>query len=305
MASILDWGVEVNLWFQQFSPALDPPFKAITFMGEDVFFMLLLPLLYWCVDRRTGARLIILFLFSAYVNAVAKVLAGQPRPFHYDPRVRRLVEAGEGGLPSGHTQSAVVVWGYLACRFRRAWFWVVAGVLMVLIPLSRVYLGVHFPTDLLGGYVLGAALLLLYLWLEPRAEAWLRGRGLAWQLGAALILSALLMLWFPTGERHGVTAGATLMGISFGLALERRWVGFETEGAWWRRVLRFALGAAVLFGLHWGLQAAFRSLEPALFFRFVRYLLMGLAGVLGVPWAFVTLRLAETRQSGSEGGLLC
>ena len=169
MEPILDWGIEVVLWFQQFSPALDLPFKLLTFMGQEEFFLLLLPLLYWCLDRRTGARLVVLFLFSSYLNAVIKILGAQPRPLDYAPdRVQPLWEQGGYGFPSNHTQSAVVVWGYLAAQFRRTWLWVVAGLLMVLIPLSRVYLGVHFPTDLLGGYVLGAIVLLLYLRLEPR-----------------------------------------------------------------------------------------------------------------------------------------
>ncbi|MBC8446155.1 MAG: hypothetical protein H8D78_00245, partial [Chloroflexi bacterium] len=51
MESILDWGINVILWFQQFSPTLDLPFKVLTFMGEEEFFLLLLPLVYWCLDR--------------------------------------------------------------------------------------------------------------------------------------------------------------------------------------------------------------------------------------------------------------
>ncbi len=293
MEGILDWGIQVILWFQQFSPALDLPFKAFTFVGEEDFFMLLLPLLYWCLDRRTGAGLTVLFLTSVYANAVAKVLAGQPRPFQYDTRVQQLYEAWGGGLPSGHTQAAVVVWGYLASRFRRVWLWVVAGLLMLLVPLSRIYLGVHFPTDLLGGYLLGAALLLLYLWLEPGAEAWLGEKGLAWQLGVALAVPALMILLFATED--SVTAGATLMGMGMGFALERRWVGFESGGIWWKRVLCFLLGGVVLFALRLGLKMAFSDLGAALLFRFVRYGLVGLWGGLGAPWMFVKLRLADTR----------
>ena len=292
-SSILDWGINVILWFQQFSPTLDLPFKALTFMGEEEFFLLLLPLVYWCLDRRSGARLAILFLFSAYLNAAAKVLAGQPRPFAYDVRVRQLAEAVGGGLPSGHTQGAVVVWGYLAATFQRTWLWVVAGLLMVFIPLSRIYLGVHFPTDLLGGYLIGATLLLLYLWLEPATEAWFRKKSLAWQLGVALAAPLLLMLLFLTED--GVTTGAVLMGMGVGFVLERRWVGFESGGVWWKQVLRLLLGVAVLFGLWMGLRIAFASAEPALLFRFVRYGLVGLWSGLGAPWAFVRLRLAETR----------
>ena len=75
---------------QQFSPALDLPFKTLTFMGDEAFYLLFMPLVYWSIDRRTGAGLFILLLFSAYLNAVAKVIADQPRPFNYDVRVRPL-----------------------------------------------------------------------------------------------------------------------------------------------------------------------------------------------------------------------
>jgi len=292
---MLDWGVEVILWFQQFSPALDLPFKVFTFMGSEVFFMLLMPLFYWCLNRETGIRLTILFLFSAYLNSLAKALLGQPRPFQYDPRVQQLVRAGGGGLPSGHTQSAVVVWGYIAACLRRTWFWVVAVVLMVFIPLSRIYLGVHFPTDLLGGYVLGTVLFLIYLSLEPRVGAWLTQKGLALQLGMVLVVPGLLLLLLPTGARHGITAGAMMMGGGAGFVLESHWVGFSSGGAYWRQVLRFLLGSVVLFSLWLGLRVAFSGLEPEPFYRFFRYTILGLWVGLGAPWCFVKLRLARAR----------
>jgi membrane-associated phospholipid phosphatase len=164
---ILDWGIEVVLGFQQFSPALDLSFKSLTFLGNLEFFLLFMPLIYWCIDRRMGARLLVLFLISAYVNTIAKVMSDQPRPFQYDSRVRQLVHAGGGGLPSGHTQGAVVVWGYLASQIRSGKFWIIAGFLMIAVPISRLYLGVHFPTDLLGGYCLAAP-----CWGFCRASPW-------------------------------------------------------------------------------------------------------------------------------------
>ncbi|MGD2126250.1 MAG: phosphatase PAP2 family protein [Desulfobacteraceae bacterium] len=295
MEGMLNWGVKLVLWCQQFSPTLDPVFKVFTFMGEEVFFMMLLPFIYWCVDRRIGIRLIILFLFSAYLNSALKAILVQPRPFQYDLRVRPLVQAHGYSFPSGHTQGAVVVWGYLASQHRRAWLWVVAGLLMAFIPLSRLYLGVHFPVDLLGGYVLGALLLVLYLRLEARAEAWLQTKGIIWSLGVALLLPTLLLILRPLEAYTGLTACALLMGMGVGFALEGRWVGYASGGLWWKQVLRFLVGEAGLFLLWLGLRIGFLDLEPQALFRFVRYGLVGLWGGLGAPWAFVKLRLAEKR----------
>jgi membrane-associated phospholipid phosphatase len=292
MQSILDWGANVVLWFQQFHPVLDLPFKGFTLLGEEEFFMLLLPLVYWCLDRRTGARLAVVFLFSAWSNAVAKVLAAQPRPFQYDSRVLQLFDVTGGGLPSGHTQNTVVIWGYLAAQFRRPWLWIVAAALMIFVPLSRIYLGLHFPTDLLGGYILGAGLLLIYLKLEPVVEAWLARRRLAWQIGLAVLVPALLLLIFPTSDESAVTGAAMLLGMGVGIPLERRRVGFEAAGPWPKRLLRLALGVAVLFALRFGLKAAFDGLDPEPAFRFVRYSIIGLFAALIAPWAFVRMRLA-------------
>lgn len=291
MNALMEWGIRVIAWLQQASPVLDWPFRAFTFMGEEEFFLLLLPLIYWCLDRQTGARVTVAFLLCAYTNAVAKTLAAQPRPPDYAPgRVKVLWEASGYGFPSGHTQSAVVVWGYLASQVRRMGFWVLAVVMMVFIPLSRIYLGVHFPHDVLGGYLIGFALLALYLWLEPGAERWLAHQALARQLGVAVGVPLLLMLLFPTQD--GIIGGATLMGMAVGFVLERRWVRFEAVGPWWKRVLRFLLGTVVLFALWMGLRVAFASLEPALLFRFIRYGCIGLWGGLGAPWTFRKVRLA-------------
>ncbi len=294
MQGILAGSIPIILWLQQFSPGLDEPFKAITFLGEVDFFLLFLPLLYWCLNRRLGARMSILIPLSSYIGAVVKVALNQPRPFEFDQRVRAIVPTTDRGFPSLHTQNTVVTWGYLGTAFRRTWLWVATGLLMVFVPLSRLYLGVHFPTDLLGGYLIGAALLLLFLGLEPAAETWLGEWGFAWQLGAALVLPGLLLLFLPGGDETAATSGAMLIGASAGFVLERRWVGFETDGAWWQRALRLLLGGVVLFGLRFGLKAAFSGLQPELAFDFVRYAMMGVWYGAGAPWAFVRLGLARS-----------
>ena len=293
MESLLNWGIEVVLWFQQFSPALDLPFNALTFMGDEVFYLLLMPLVYWSIDRRTGAGLIILLLFSVYLNAAAKVIADQPRPFNYDPRVKPLGHSGGGGLPSGHTQNAVVIWGYLAGRYHKAIGWLIAGFLVIGISLSRIYLGLHFPTDLFGGCLLGALILMLFVWSAPGLEKWLIRKGFAWQLSLSLALPILMIFLNPEGNRYVLAMIAAIMGVCLGFVLERRFVRFSANGLLWKRVVRYLLGVSILFGLWAGLRIAFATTEPASLFRFIRYALMGLWGSLGAPWLFVRLNLAS------------
>ncbi|MFH1139862.1 MAG: phosphatase PAP2 family protein [Pseudomonadota bacterium] len=293
MERALQFGIDLILYLQQFSPGWDPVFKALTFLGEEAFYLLLLPVIYWCFDKKAGIRLMMVFLFSAWVNATAKTLANQPRPFQYDSRVRALAKAGGGGLPSGHTQHTVVAWGFLAAWFRNKWILATALALMVLIPLSRLYLGVHFPTDLIGGYVLGAVILFSFLKIEPWASAWLAGRTAVVQAALAVGAPLFLIILFPGGDPSGPAAASTLMGACLGLMGEKRFVGFVIPSTWGRRLLILPVGLAALAAVYIGLKTAFNGLEPAAAFRFVRYFLVGfLVSFIG-PWLFVRLGLAR------------
>jgi membrane-associated phospholipid phosphatase len=284
----------IILWLQQFSPALDSLFKGLSGLGVEDFLMLLLPLVLWCIDRRNGLRLSLLFLVSTIIGAYAKVIFNQPRPFEMDSRVQALEQPTDRGFPSLHTQNAVVVWGYLASAFKRRWLWVLAAALIVLIPLSRLYLGVHFPTDLLGGYVFGGLLLALAFWWMPLAEGWLVKIGVKWQVGLVVLVAVALLLIFPYHYSDSITAVALFGSGGVGFAIERRWVRFESGGLAWKQAARFLLGMLVLLGLRFGLSAAFNGLQPELTFRFIRYSIIGLWFVLGAPWVFVKFKLAES-----------
>jgi membrane-associated phospholipid phosphatase len=277
-------------------PVLDAVFKAITFMGEEEFFLVLLPLIFWCVDSAAGARLVVVFLLSAYLNTGLKDVFQHPRPFDIDPTVK-LHEVGGYGLPSGHSQSAVVVWGTMALQFRKRWLWIVAILLMVLIGFSRIYLGVHFPTDVLAGWAVGAVVLALYLAWGPRIEAGLRRAGLARQLVVAVVVPLALMLVHPTKD---ITSSmAVLMGLGVGMALGRRVAPYTTAGSSGQRALRFLVGVVGVLVLYLGLSLLFPSEGEPLYLvlRAVRYASIGLWAALGAPWLFLRLGLASSKSA--------
>jgi len=296
--------VEINIWLQSFSnPVLDAFFKALTFLGNEEFYLILPPLLYWCLDKRLGIRLTFLFLFSSYLNGSLKDFFKVPRPFIHAPdKVRALVSLEEPityCFPSGHAQNSTVVWGYLATQVRKRWAWIVALVLPFLIGLSRIYLGVHYLVAVLGGWLIGVLLVLLGLGLIPGLGRWLARGGLSAQLPLAFAVPLALFLIHPS-EGTATTMG-TLMGMSLGVALERRVANFSARGVWWKRALRFVVGFVVLLGLYLGLKMWFPGVAeagwwPGLTLRLVRYGLVGLwAGGLA-PWLFVITGLAEREE---------
>jgi membrane-associated phospholipid phosphatase len=288
---ILRAGVVWVLWLQQFSPALDVPMVALTLLGEAVVYAVLLPLLYWCVDRRLATRLTLLTLLSLNLNAWAKELAAQPRPYQYDSRAKSLREAAGGGLPSGHTQNTVAVWGYLATWVRRPWMTALFIALLVLVPLSRLYLGVHFPSDLVGGYLLGALLLWLFWRLEgPLARACgrlpLGGRVL---LGA--LLPPLILLSMPPLHARLLDGALLLAGAGAGLALAERWAPEAQSGALWQRGLRLVVGLLTSLGLFLGLEGLARATGWAGLAHATLYAPLGAWVTLGAPWLFARLGL--------------
>ena len=119
METTFEWGMEMILALQAAGgPAIESFFKAVTFMGEEYFYLLIVPILFWSVDAATGARVGFAFLISGYVNPILKDIFMQPRPYQINPEVSDHTVAGSG-MPSGHAQSSIFVWGVLAAQVKR------------------------------------------------------------------------------------------------------------------------------------------------------------------------------------------
>ena len=293
MEDALVWGMEWIIAVQAVGgPFLQTFFEAVTFMGEEYFFLVLIPILFWSVDTAAGARVGFAFLISAYVNPILKDMFNQPRPYQINPEVSDHEVAGSG-MPSGHAQSSIVVWGVLAAQVKRPWFWIFAMFIAFLIGFSRIYLGVHFPHQVLAGWLAGAVLLVLFLLFDPRVEHFVSRLSLAPQLLVTLGIPLLMALLYPHDDT--VSSAAVMAGFGSGVVLSRRYVPFSAAGIWWHRVVRSILGLVILLALYFGLSALFPGDEAGEFasytFRFIRYGTLGLWIGLGAPWLFTILHL--------------
>lgn len=292
MESVWQWGLSVIIWMQSMrAPVVDAIFAVGSFLGEEEFFFLLFATLFWAIDMRVGFRIGVILLISVYANSLAKEFFAHPRPYDLDPSVGRAQPELGYGLPSGHAQNAVVIWGGLAAWRRSTAAWIGAIFLAGLIGLSRIYRGVHFPTDVLGGWLIGAVLLVVGLNSARGVATWIGRWPLPAQLSLALAGPAVLAALFP--DRGAVTAMGALAGAGCGFALALRWLPLDSGGVLWQRVLRLAVGLVVLLGLYIGLRLIFPGQESPLYlvFRFVRYVLLGSWISLGAPWLFGVLHL--------------
>lgn len=300
---------------------LTPLWAVITFLGDEEFYLLLLPLTYWAISRRFGIRLGVMLLVTASLNGVLKLVFTTPRPSFLRQGLGAVTETSFG-LPSGHAQNATAIWGLLVARLRP---WPVRVGLLALIAgiaWSRIHLGVHFIEDMVTGVAVGAVLVGLFLLLEGPVVRWWSQvgqverslaslvAGLAFIAPATLLAGRLVNVTFPwsgvedpaalTGASGVVTAAATLAGFGVGLAWLQERGGFDHRGPVVRRVARVLLGLIGVAALYLGLGAAFPSGEGPveLTLRAVRYGLIG-AWVGGVgPWVFVRLSLADPAPVG-------
>ena len=192
---ILEWGIGLIIWMQNLGDWLIIPMNVFTFTGYVEFYLLILPALYWCFDTRLGMRMGILVLVSVAINGLLKMAIHDPRPYWVTQQVELLTRPESTfGIPSGHAQNAVVFWGVLAAYINKTWAWVVAVIIMFFVGTSRMYLGAHFPTDVLFGWLVGAILLAVVLRWENDIVAWLQKFSHTQQIGFAFILSVVLIL---------------------------------------------------------------------------------------------------------------
>ena len=172
---------------------------------------LALPIVYWLIDKHFGFRFSVFFVFSAYLNSGVKHIFQTERP----PRELRLVTQEGYSFPSGHAQGSTAFWGFLALKLKTPLAAAGAALMIALISFSRIYLGVHWPMDVLGGLTIGLVLLFAYSriahidFLKTSLRTWILG-----SIAAAVILYIL----HPTGD--GPMTVGFLLGALIGYRLE-------------------------------------------------------------------------------------
>lgn len=254
--------MELLYWFETIrTPALDAAMSLVTRLGEETFFMVAALFMFWCVDKRRGYYLLAVGFTGTLINQWLKIVCRVPRPWVRDPHFTIVESARDGAagysFPSGHTQSAVGVFGGVARFTRRWWLRCVCLVLLVLVSVSRMYLGVHTPADVGVSFAVTAVLVLL---LYPLIEStlWFPGRMyviLGVLLGVSGAFVAFVELFpFPADVDAANLAGAvknawSMAGAVGGMLLaclfDNRLLQFPNRAPWWGQLVKL-LGGLVL-----------------------------------------------------------
>jgi membrane-associated phospholipid phosphatase len=295
MDATLEWGLDVIRLVQTIQgPALTMLMKVLTQAGSEYFYILFLPIIFWCVDSSFGARFGLVFIFSSFTNGWLKVLFALPRPFSFDPALG-LSHETSFALPSGHAQGTATFWGLLSNRIRKPWGLVLALGLPLIIGFTRIYLGVHFPTDLFLGWGLGWGIAFSWVLFGDRIAHFIART----HTRARIIAAAAVALGMNALHPEDPSMAGAFFGTALGAVLMFRHLGFDASAGTRRtKLLRMIAGLVGLAAVYFGGKLLSPAPEAALYnlVRFVRYAAVGAWVSLGAPWFFARLGLGDERR---------
>jgi membrane-associated phospholipid phosphatase len=319
MDALQEFGIQLIQSIQILSPGLDNIMVFFTFLGKVEFYMIFITFLYWIVDANLGFRAFMVLLSTDIVGVAFKKFLHQPRPYWIGD-VKGLTAETSYGIPSTHASDSLSVWGYLALKIKKPWFWTTAISLVILISFSRLYLGVHFPHDLVAGWLIGLVILYLSIRYEKKIANHFSTKSTNYNIGMGFLISLGFIvigfivktlvantpdsiIWAQySREARTLTDYFTLAGAFFGAFVGRVLIKvgstFQTRGTWIQKIFRYILGIIGVIIALYGLDMVFSLISTdesvlGYILRYIRYGLTTLWVMYGAPWVFLKLKIAS------------
>ncbi|MHC1748751.1 MAG: phosphatase PAP2 family protein [Cellulosilyticaceae bacterium] len=262
------------------NPVLTAFMEAITSMAESLFIVILIAVLYWCIDKKRSLRIGWIVLFSAGINGIVKNIVRMPRPFQKGVTSPiRVQTATSYSFPSGHTQLATTFWGSSMMILKGNFTYIVGTALILLTAFSRLYLGVHWPTDVIGGIIFGVVSLIIGLKLIDEKATITKVHVIGVSI-AFIVCTAM-----PIDADLAKTIGA-LWGLTFGAYLEQKYIHFIEKETLKNQIIKVIVGFTVTILLYIGMK----TLMPKnILTDMIRYSVVLLWVSAGAPYLFKKL----------------
>ncbi len=192
---------------------LDPLFRFLNYFDSPYFFFILIPVLLLGYSYQWGLRIFYWFTFNSLMTSYMKYLFSWPRPSTDDPALG-MYHPANPGFPSGGAQMCLFLGILFIYYWRMPLAWIIGLVYILAVSFSRLYLGVHYPIDILGGWVVGAIIAILFIVLKEPIEKFLAKRGPLFSLFISLAIP-LFIMWLVPKKSVFYIMGST-MGVGLG-----------------------------------------------------------------------------------------
>jgi membrane-associated phospholipid phosphatase len=288
-------------------------FALITDLGKDQTFIVFVLIIYLAYDKKYARKLVFCFLVVVFITVLMKELIQDPRPTWNI--VDGVVIEDSFGFPSGHTSFTLGFWLYIILSLqdhpKKKPIQIIAILIMIIVPISRLIIGVHDLGDIIGGAILGILTVLSYMLIEPKANS-LRNKPKGARIGIYLILTVLLWIGSvgllyaihpdeiaKAAEEIGAPCGL-LVGCSISFVLEEEYIKYNPHQlSAGQKILAIIIGMIITFGVYFGLSMLFEDLGGQFILRGLRYMFVAIA--LSVVTPFVLTKVfKKTKKSETE-----
>ncbi len=262
-----------NEAFYVSDPLIYGVFSGITYLGDTLVYMLVLPIIYYAYDKKIGKRLAFCVLLSGYITESFKASFKDPRP--------PTTDEPSYGFPSGHSLSAAAYWGYIGYglkdEVKNYVVPIITSIIIFLVALSRVIIGIHDLQDIAGGLIMGIGFLLAFIHLEPTLTEKYNALNLTKRMSIAIIVPLLLFLIgtivFLT--ENFALVGGFMLGASIGFVLEEERVKYEpSEVNNKAKIINLVLGIVILLVVYF-LNSFLLDIVPNFIVEFILYAVLG------------------------------
>lgn len=322
----MDFQTALIVALQTNAPNLTIFMLIISILGLQEFYLMLIPLILWCYDKKLGLRIIFLLTISNAINAMLKILFHTPRPYWVSSEVKAFASSRSFGMPSGHAQTSLTFMGYIGASLKKRSLWVICIPIIILVAISRLYLGVHFLTDILAGWFFAIVILLAFLHYEKSFSEWFLQKPIGIRIIFALctsftfvILSQMIEIivfnlhnwqvpaeWStlaftqthdtinPTSLRDTIMDAGILFGAAVGASISAEYFPYVVDGSYSKKIVRYLTGIIIL-ALFWVIFSAVTK-TPDLTGYGMTYFRAALAGLWvtgGAPFVFCKTGIAN------------
>lgn len=294
------------------TPVLDIIGTGVTFFGSEIFLLIVLAVTYWCVDKELGYRLAFSYTVAGSVNNALKIALRVPRPWVRDPSFTTVSGAQDSAtgysFPSGHSNNIGVIGTTFIMGTKSAVIKILAIVLMILVPVSRLYLGVHTLSDVAAG--LGCAIIISFI-VNRIMKATIVDKKSTSAIMFAMLLIPLALLIFSLAMYYNgtvdyeniadsVKSSGAFFGFIIGWYIERTKINFNVRcSRLWKQALKLVIGFAVVMAIRSGLKEVFLLISDTFWpGDLIRYFLMTFFAMGIYPWfikKFFSSKLAYRR----------
>lgn len=250
--------LDIMLFFQSVrSDFLDVLMNTISLFGEILIPLAVITIIYWCIDKKKGFVITLSILTALMTTQIVKSIVRYPRPFQAYPELiqgDRISTATGYSFPSGHSTLSSSFYPALYLAFRTKALLVIAIVLTIMVPVSRLYLGVHWPMDVICGTIIGLSSSILFARIADditKDDASYRRYSMIYGIAAGIVSLVFTILLTADAVDHTAFSdlasnAAIASGAMIGFALESYFVRFRISGGMGKKVLNVAIGIILM-----------------------------------------------------------